>query len=72
MNPDKKLLCSTRTTKLKLDCGHTKLYQLIADGKLKAVKLGGSTMITQESIDRLLASLPVVEIRKPKAGKAAA
>ncbi|GEP59461.1 helix-turn-helix domain-containing protein [Reyranella soli] len=50
-------------------CGNTKLHDLIAGGKLKAVKFGGSTMITAESLDEYVASLPPVNLRKSGAAK---
>jgi excisionase family DNA binding protein len=41
-----------------LGISHATLYRLIAAGKLTAVKIGSSTRITAESIDRLLGGLP--------------
>ena len=69
MDPDKKLLLKKRTVCAKLECGNTKLHGLIADGKLDAVKLGGSTMITAKSLDRFVASLPPVKLRKAGAAR---
>jgi hypothetical protein len=45
------------------DIGNTKIYEIIAEEKLEAVKLGGRTFITGESLDRLVASLPRANIR---------
>lgn len=43
--------------------GNTKLHELISDGRLVALKLDGRTIITEESIQRLAASLPPAPIR---------
>ena len=36
-------------------CGHSKAYELIAQGKLKKVKIGRKTIVTAESVQQLLA-----------------
>jgi excisionase family DNA binding protein len=36
--------------------GKTKLYDLLAQGKLKSVKVGGTRLILVESLEALLAS----------------
>lgn len=41
-----------------LGCGRTKLYQLIAEGRLKPKKLGVKTLIRHSDLARLLDSLP--------------
>ncbi len=41
-----------------LGCGRTTIYALIAEKKLEAVKLGRKTLILDQSIRSLLASLP--------------
>ncbi len=48
-----------------IPCGRTKLYQLIADGRLKAKKLGNKTIITRDSLVRLVDSLPAADIGNP-------
>ncbi len=40
--------------------GNTKGYELIAEGKLVARKLGSRTMIETESLKAYVASLPLV------------
>jgi excisionase family DNA binding protein len=35
-------------------CGKTKAYELIAEGKLKTIKLGRKTIITGDSVRALL------------------
>lgn len=40
----------------------TKIYELIAQGRLAAVKLDGGTLITGQSIDKLVAGLPAASI----------
>jgi hypothetical protein len=47
-------------------CGKTKLYELIGEGLLDARSLGGRTIITAESIMRLIASLPTAPIGATK------
>jgi excisionase family DNA binding protein len=41
-----------------LDIGRTKLYELVRDGKLDAVKIGKSARITTASLKRFVGSLP--------------
>ena len=43
--------------------GRTKLYALIADGKLEARQCGGRTLIPADSLRDFLANLPVAPIR---------
>lgn len=43
--------------------GKTKAYELIAQRRIKAYKLGGKTMIDLDSVDEFHASLPRVESR---------
>ena len=41
-----------------LDVGRSKLYELIREGKLEAVKIGKSARITTASLKRFVGSLP--------------
>lgn len=43
-------------------CGRTKIYELIAQNRIEAVKLGARTLIITESLDRFLASLPKLNV----------
>ena len=43
-----------------IGCGNTKGYELIAEGKLVARKLGARTMVEAESWRAYVASLPLV------------
>ena len=43
--------------------GKTKAYELIAQERIKAYKMGGKTMIDLDSVDEYHASLPRVESR---------
>jgi excisionase family DNA binding protein len=54
-------------------CGKTKLYELIANGKLDARKVGATVIITAESLKAFHAALPAAEVRCPSLvqGKAA-
>jgi hypothetical protein len=53
-------LYSPRQTEQILNISHATCYRLIAAGKLDARKLVGKTVITAESIERLIAGLPPV------------
>ena len=50
-----------------IPCGRTKLYELIADGRLVAKKLDGKTIITRASVVRLHEELPDAGLAKPAA-----
>jgi len=43
--------------------GKTKAYELIAQQRIRAYKMGGKTMIDLDSVDEFHASLPRVESR---------
>jgi excisionase family DNA binding protein len=43
--------------------GKTKAYELIAQQRIRAYKMGGKTMIDLDSVDEYHASLPRVETR---------
>ncbi len=45
--------------------GKNKAYRLIADGRLRAVRSGGRTLVPAESLREYLASLPAVAGGKP-------
>jgi excisionase family DNA binding protein len=45
-----------------LNSGKTKLYELIAAGRLDARALDGKTLITAESLERLVTTLPPAPI----------
>jgi len=51
-------LYSPRETESVLGISHASLYRLIAAGRLDARKLGSKTLITAESVERLIAELP--------------
>jgi hypothetical protein len=53
-------LNTRRETCALIKCQTTKLHALINEGVLDARKLGGKTLITGESIARLIAGLPSV------------
>lgn len=44
----------------------TRVYELIATGRISAIKDGRSTLIELASVDAYLASLPPANIRLPK------
>ena len=45
-----------------IGCGRTKIYQLINEGRLKAVKLGSKTLITHTSLTEMVDALPSADI----------
>jgi excisionase family DNA binding protein len=48
-----------------INCGKTKLYELMAEGRIKAKKLGTKTLIPHSELVSLLDSLPDAEFGKP-------
>ncbi len=50
-----------------LGIGRTRLYALIAEGKIEARACGGRTLIPADSLRAFLASLPAAPIRKKAA-----
>jgi hypothetical protein len=57
-------LYSPRENEQILGVSHATLYRLISAGRLDARKLDAKTVITAESIERLVAELPKVGCRK--------
>jgi excisionase family DNA binding protein len=54
----KKRAYSILEIKKELSIGHTKLYALINEGKLKTHKIGARTIVKAESLQDFLDSLP--------------
>ena len=52
-----KLVYSVAELKKELSIGHTKLYQLINSGELKAHKIGNRTVFKAESVAEFLNSM---------------
>jgi hypothetical protein len=50
-----------KQTMAAVPCGLTKVYELIAEGRLEAAKLDGRTLIKTASIKRLHGTLPKLE-----------
>jgi len=46
-----------------LRIGRTKFYELLADKKLKAVALGGKTLVARVEVERFLAELPPIRLQ---------
>ena len=65
------LAYQTKDAARSLGIGLTKLYEFIGSGDLDAVKIGGRTVITAESMTRFLASRPKADIRTGQRRKAA-
>jgi excisionase family DNA binding protein len=55
-----KLLYTIAEAKEVIGCGTTRLYELLATGRLRARRLGHRTMIEAESLRELVDSLPRV------------
>ncbi len=47
-----------------LRIGRTTFYQLLANGELKAVALGGKTLIPRDALESFMASLPVIHLQR--------
>lgn len=54
-----------------LRIGRTKFYRMVRTGEIAIHKLGGSTVIKQESLDRVFATLPAPNATPDLAGDAA-
>ncbi len=67
-NPITPRLYSVRSYGEVYDCGKTKIYELIHQGKLVAIKVGKNTRITAESAEALVAT---AERLPTKSGEAA-
>lgn len=65
-------LHSPRETERILSISHAGLYRLLAAGKLDARKIGNKTVITRQSIDAFIASLPAAKIGGGAPSEAAA
>ncbi len=53
-----------------LRIGRTKLYELFASGDLKAVALGGKTLIPRDALEAFMATLPVIRMQRLHDGDA--
>ena len=47
-----------------LRIGRTKLYELFANGELKAVALGAKTLIPRNEIENFISSLPAINLQR--------
>jgi hypothetical protein len=65
LEPVKPLTCTIRRTQELTGWGRSKIYGLIADGVLDAVKDGTRTLVIYESIERRAASLQRVGSDRP-------
>jgi excisionase family DNA binding protein len=53
-------LYSPRETEHILSVSHPTLYRLIASGRLDSRKIGNKTVITRQSIEQIVSSLPKI------------
>jgi hypothetical protein len=56
-------LYSPREVEAILGISHAHLYRLIGAGKLDARKIGAKTVISAQSIERMIAELPPAQVR---------
>jgi excisionase family DNA binding protein len=61
-NDPSKLFYTTAEAKAALGIGLTRLYELIGSGRLRARKLGKTTLIEADSMRALAAALPFAKI----------
>ena len=47
-----------------LRIGRTKLYELFASGDIKAVALGGKTLVPRDALEAFMASLPTIRMQR--------
>ncbi|MGV0740334.1 helix-turn-helix domain-containing protein [Mycobacterium syngnathidarum] len=57
LGPVQRKLCTISNVCGQLDVGRTTVYQLIADGSLRRVKIGARTLIPQSDVDAFIAGL---------------
>lgn len=73
MNTDTPILAyGVREACLASGLGRTRLYALIAEGKIEARACGGRTLIPAESLRAFLANLPPAVIRQKATNQVAA
>jgi len=60
---DQRIAYTPAETCQALRIGRTKFYELLSDGQLKAVALGGRTLVLREELDRFVASLPPIALQ---------
>jgi excisionase family DNA binding protein len=60
----KRLLNSQKEACAQIDCGTTKLYEILAAGEILAIQVGGQTKIPQSEIDRFIASRPLINLQR--------
>jgi excisionase family DNA binding protein len=63
MSPTEPLAYTVADAKATTGLGTTKIYELLAVGRLQAVKAGRRTLITGDSLRSYIASLPPADIR---------
>lgn len=55
--PAQRKLCTIPNVCAQLDVGRSSVYNLIADGSLRRVKIGARTLIPQADVDAFIAGL---------------
>lgn len=54
----------------RLGIGRSRVYELLRDGALRAVKLGARTLVTSDSVDNFIGQLPPARFLAPSPIKA--
>ncbi len=62
---------SVKAAQARYGLSRTRLYRLLAAGRIEARKLGGRTLVVAESADRFMAALPRAEFRGAPEAEAA-
>jgi len=65
--PPTPLANSVKNASQRLDLGATKIYEMLADGRLRGIKIGDRTLIPETELQRLLKEAPAYQ---PKSGAA--
>jgi excisionase family DNA binding protein len=63
MSPTERLAYTVADAKAATGLGTTKIYELLAAGRLQAVKAGRRTLVTGDSLRAYIASLPPAHLR---------
>lgn len=59
-------LLSIHDACLYIGLGRTKVYDLIAEGRISAHKVGRKTLVPREALDAFVASLSVASVAAPR------
>ena len=63
-------LLNIRAACQRLGIGRSRVYELLRDGELRAVKLGARTLVTSDSVENFIERLPPARFQAPSPVKA--